>query len=95
MQNLIDPAILFFVFGVFAGSMLWWVILSVAVSTLKQKFVDGGLLLLNRVSGAVITLSGLAVMVTVTWWWQFARFPRKVPRTRSTTRTGSGRMPTG
>jgi threonine/homoserine/homoserine lactone efflux protein len=55
------------VFGVFTGSMAWWIILSMAVGTLKQRFVDGGLLMLNRVSGAVITLSGVAVMVTVTY----------------------------
>ena len=55
------------VFGVFTGSMLWWSILAVTTGTLKQKFVDGGLLRLNKISGAVIALSGAAVLATVAY----------------------------
>jgi arginine exporter protein ArgO len=53
--------------GLFAGSAGWWLVLAFAVGTLKQRFVDGGLLRLNKISGAVITASGAAVLVAVAY----------------------------
>jgi arginine exporter protein ArgO len=53
------------VFGVFSGSMLWWSILAVTAGTFKRRFVDGGLLKLNKISGVVIGVSGAAVLATV------------------------------
>ena len=53
------------VFGVFVGSMLWWITLALAVGMFKQRFVEGGMLLLNRISGAVIGVSGFAVLGVV------------------------------
>ena len=54
------------VIGAFAGSALWWLLLALIVGTLKQKFVDGGLLRLNKIAGAIIAASGVAVLVVVT-----------------------------
>jgi hypothetical protein len=45
--------------------MLWWTILAVTAGTFKHRFVDGGLLRLNKISGAVIGVSGAAVLATV------------------------------
>ena len=53
------------VVGVFAGSAGWWLMLAAAVGTFRQRFVDGGLRRLNKVSGAVIAACGAAVLGTV------------------------------
>jgi arginine exporter protein ArgO len=50
------------VFGVFCGSMLWWITLSAITRALKDKFLDRGLARLNHISGAVIAISGAAVL---------------------------------
>lgn len=58
-----EPARAFWlVVGVFAGSALWWMILAGAVSTLRGRFVRGGLPWLNRISGSIIAASGLVVL---------------------------------
>lgn len=46
------PALI--VFGVFAGSVLWWVILSTAVSVLRARFTPAVMLWVNRLSGMII-----------------------------------------
>ena len=50
------------VFGVLIGSAGWWVILASVASTLRGRFVAGGLPWLNRISGGVIGVSGMAVL---------------------------------
>ena len=47
------------VLGVFAGSALWWLTLSGAVSLLRSRFDERGLQWVNRISGAVIALFGI------------------------------------
>jgi threonine/homoserine/homoserine lactone efflux protein len=47
------------VLGVFTGSALWWVILSVGVGIFREKISDHVLVWVNRISGAVITGFGL------------------------------------
>lgn len=44
--------------GVFTGSAIWWLILAGSVSRLRERFIANGLPWLNRVSGAIIALSG-------------------------------------
>ena len=51
--------------GVFAGSMLWWIILVGAVGFIREGFLRRGLTRLNKVFGAIIAASGIAVLVTV------------------------------
>jgi threonine/homoserine/homoserine lactone efflux protein len=51
------------VVGVFAGSSLWWLLLSGGVSLVGHRVTTGGLLWINRVSGAVIVASGIAAIV--------------------------------
>ena len=43
-----------FAAGVFAGSMLWWVILTTLVSKTAALFRPSMLLWINRISGAVL-----------------------------------------
>lgn len=54
--------------GVFAGSALWWLTLSVGVGLLRTKFNAGIMLWVNRVSGSIITLFGLGVLASL--WLQ-------------------------
>ena len=62
----IDPSRAFWlVAGVFAGSMLWWVILVGAVGFMREGFLRRGLARLNKIFGAIIAASGVAVLVAV------------------------------
>jgi threonine/homoserine/homoserine lactone efflux protein len=51
------------VLGVFAGSALWWIFLSLGVNTIRSAFTPRGLRLVNRVSGAIITGFGLFALL--------------------------------
>lgn len=55
--DLTDPML--FVLGVFAGSMIWWIILSSVTSYLRYNFSETALVLLNSVSGTLIFCFGL------------------------------------
>ncbi len=62
----IDPSGAFWlVAGVFAGSMLWWMVLVGAVGFIREGFLRRGLARLNKVFGTIIALSGIAVLVAV------------------------------
>jgi threonine/homoserine/homoserine lactone efflux protein len=53
---------LILVLGVFCGSALWWLILSGGVGLFRKRFDSKGLLWVNRISGAVITLFGITAL---------------------------------
>ena len=53
------------VLGVFAGSTLWWIIRTSAISRLRSKFTPQWLLWINGVSGAVITLFGAIALLSL------------------------------
>jgi threonine/homoserine/homoserine lactone efflux protein len=53
------------VLGVFTGSSLWWLALSLGVSTIRSKFNPQGLRWVNRVSGVVISGFGLFALMSV------------------------------
>lgn len=48
----------FIVFGVFSGSLLWWILLACIVGYLRTGFDTARLLWVNRISGAVICTFG-------------------------------------
>jgi threonine/homoserine/homoserine lactone efflux protein len=50
------------VFGVFAGSALWWLLLSGGVGLFREKFTAGGLGWLNRLSGTIIGFFGFLAL---------------------------------
>ncbi len=56
---------LLIVAGVFLGSGLWWFILSAGVGLLGQKMRPDLLLWVNRISGVVIMVFGLAALYPV------------------------------
>ena len=51
------------VLGVFLGSALWWVTLSVLVGLLKEKVNKSLMLWVNRLAGAVIAGFGLWFLI--------------------------------
>ena len=46
--------------GVFIGSALWWIILSFGAGTFKNKLTSDNSVWMNRLSGAVLVLFGIA-----------------------------------
>lgn len=48
------------IFAVFIGESAWWLVLSSGVNHFRKKFSLRGLLLLNRISGSIIAVLGLA-----------------------------------
>jgi threonine/homoserine/homoserine lactone efflux protein len=53
---------LILVLGVFLGSGTWWLLLSGGVGLFREKFNTQGLLWVNRISGAIITVFGLIAL---------------------------------
>jgi len=53
------------VLGVFKGSLLWWVILSSPIGSLRNKFKAQGMQWINRISGILIIGFGLAVLLSL------------------------------
>ena len=51
--------------GVFTGSALWWCILTGGISLLRGKFTARWLLWINRSSGVIIALFGIAALVSL------------------------------
>jgi threonine/homoserine/homoserine lactone efflux protein len=53
------------VLGVFAGSALWWLLLSGVVGVLRQRVTPRGLRWVNRASGAIIAGFGLLALLSL------------------------------
>jgi threonine/homoserine/homoserine lactone efflux protein len=50
--------------GVFAGSLLWWLGLSFGIAGLRLAVGTVRLLWVNRISGGILTLSGVGLLIT-------------------------------
>jgi threonine/homoserine/homoserine lactone efflux protein len=53
------------VLGVFAGSALWWLLLSGGVGLLRLRLTSGALRWVNRVSGAIVVGFGVLALVSL------------------------------
>jgi threonine/homoserine/homoserine lactone efflux protein len=53
----------FLVGGIFCGSMMWWIVLSVIVNHFRNRFNDRLLRLMNRFAGVAIGGFGVAAFV--------------------------------
>jgi len=51
------------VFGIFAGSMLWWIILTSVVNHFRDRFSDRAMLWMNRAAGVAIAGFGIVMMI--------------------------------
>jgi threonine/homoserine/homoserine lactone efflux protein len=54
---------MFIVLGIFAGAMLWWVVLSLAASYFADRFNDRAVLWMNRIGGLAIGGFGVLTML--------------------------------
>jgi threonine/homoserine/homoserine lactone efflux protein len=61
--SLISACIL--VFGVFTGSCLWFLTLGYVATFFRKKLDSGGLRWVNRISGVLLILSGIAAFVSL------------------------------
>ena len=61
--NIISACIL--VIGVFTGSSLWFLTLGYVATLFRKKLDAGGLTWVNRISGVLIILSGIAALVSL------------------------------
>lgn len=59
-QSYLDSAVL--VCGVFLGSALWWLLLSMGVSIFRSKFHHQSLVLVNKISGLIIIAFGIVAI---------------------------------
>jgi threonine/homoserine/homoserine lactone efflux protein len=53
----------FLILGVLAGSLLWWLGIAFGGGLFRARFTEEHLVWINRVSGAVLTLSGVGLLV--------------------------------
>jgi threonine/homoserine/homoserine lactone efflux protein len=52
-----------FVAGIFLGSMIWWIILGIALGSVRHHLNPRRLLLINRISGSLITCAGIVLLL--------------------------------
>ena len=55
----------FVVVGVFLGSATWWLLLTSGVALVRTRFSPTWLVWINRVAGVVITLFGVAALISL------------------------------
>jgi threonine/homoserine/homoserine lactone efflux protein len=55
------------VLGVFAGSCLWFLTLSYVATFFRKKLDAGGLRWVNKISGVLLILSGVAAFISSLW----------------------------
>jgi threonine/homoserine/homoserine lactone efflux protein len=53
----------FLVGGIFCGSMVWWIVLSIIVNHFRDRFNDRLLMMMNRIAGLAIGGFGIAAFV--------------------------------
>lgn len=57
----------FVVLGVVAGSTGWWLVLTTVIGLFHARIDDNAMRWINRVTGLLVLLFGLAVLVNVVW----------------------------
>jgi len=55
------------VLGVFLGSALWWLFLVALFSLYGRRFHSNELVWVNRVAGAIISVSGVLALGSLLW----------------------------
>jgi arginine exporter protein ArgO len=51
--------------GVLLGSLIWWVGISLGAGVFRKSFGERHLVLLNRISGVILTLSGVGLLCSL------------------------------
>jgi threonine/homoserine/homoserine lactone efflux protein len=55
------------VLGIFAGAMVWWIILTLASNHFRDRFNDRAMLWMNRIAGLAIGGFGVLTMILSHW----------------------------
>jgi threonine/homoserine/homoserine lactone efflux protein len=55
------------VLGIFAGAMVWWIILTLASNHFRDRFNDHAMLWMNRIAGLAIGGFGVITMILSHW----------------------------
>jgi len=58
-NNLNSNGIILMIFGVFCGSLLWWIILALIISAIRHKISNHWLIAIKIISGIILTNFGL------------------------------------
>lgn len=58
----VRPSVTIILLGVFSGSVVWWFILSTGINVFRKKFRIRQLMMINRVSGAIMGVLGIIAM---------------------------------
>jgi len=53
--------------GIFAGAMLWWIVLTAATSRFRDRFDDHAMLWMNRIAGLAIGGFGIVTIALSRW----------------------------
>ncbi len=53
------------VLGVFVGSALWWLLLSMSVGLLRSRFSSGWMQIVNRISGFIMIAFGIYALTRI------------------------------
>lgn len=53
------------IIGIFAGSLGWWVVVSLLMKLIRKRFRPRHMFWINRISGIVITLIGLSLLISM------------------------------
>jgi threonine/homoserine/homoserine lactone efflux protein len=53
--------------GIFAGAMLWWIVLATGASHFRDRLDDGAMLWMNRIAGLAIGAFGIVTLVLSRW----------------------------
>jgi len=55
------------IIGVFAGSTLWWLVLSAMAGAIRSKLTERWMTRLNHVSGGALLLFGTGILLSLVW----------------------------
>lgn len=58
----VRPSVTIILLGVFSGSVVWWFTLSTGINLFRKKFRIRQLMMINRVSGAIMGVLGIIAM---------------------------------
>jgi threonine/homoserine/homoserine lactone efflux protein len=53
--------------GVLLGSLVWWLGISLGAGFFRKSFAERHLILLNRISGGILTLSGIGLLCSLVY----------------------------
>jgi len=53
--------------GVFSGSALWWLVLASATGAVRSRFSPKVLILLNRISAVLLSMTGTFILTSLVW----------------------------